>query len=179
MNMSAIINGKDIILTRRSIRKYKPGVKITQEQLDYMLKAAFTAPNAGNRQPWEFLIADTDEAKAKILKVHKWCDFLKEASVAIIILGNEDINADFWVTDCALASENIMIAANALNLGTCLCCGHPIPDIMAGIAEEFALPASLKLFGIVVIGAADEEKEPALDRFDPKKIHYNAYTKQK
>ena len=176
--MSAVnANGKDIILTRRSIRKYKPGVKVTQEQLDYILKAAFTGANAGNRQPWEFLIVDTEETKSKILKVHKWCDFLKEASLAIIILGNTDINADFWVTDCAIASENIMLAANALDLGTCLCVGHPIPEIMAGIAREFDLPENIKLFGHVVIGKPDEEKEPALERVDPKKIHYNVYSK--
>lgn len=167
--------GKDIILTRRSIRKYKPGVKITKEQLDYMLKAAFTAPNASNKQPWQFLIAESDEAKAKILKVHPYCGFLKEASLAILVLGNTDINADFWAVDCAIASENIMLAANYLDLGTCLCCGYPVADIMTGIAKEFNLPDNIKLFGVIVVGEADEEKEPAFDRIDMKKVHFNEY----
>jgi nitroreductase len=170
------MNGmKDIILTRRSIRKYKPGVKITQEQLNYMLKAAFTAPNASNKQPWEFLVAESDEAKSKILKVHQWCGFLKDASMAVLVLGNTDINADFWHVDCAIASENIILAANSMNLGTCLCCGYPMQDIMTGIAKEFSFPDNIKLFGVIVIGEADEEKEPALDRYDPKKIHTNSY----
>jgi nitroreductase len=166
---------KDIILTRRSIRKYKPGAKITKEQLDYMLKAAFTAPNASNRQPWEFLVAESDEAKAKILGVHPWCGFLKDASIAILVLGNTDINAEFWAVDCAIASENIMLAANSLNLGTCLCCGYPKKDIMDGIAKQFKLPDNIKLFGIVVAGVADETKEPALDRFDMAKVHFDKY----
>ena len=167
--------GKDIILTRRSIRKYKPGVKITKEQLDYMLKAAFTAPNASNKQPWEFLIAESDEAKAKILKVHPYCSFLSDASLAILVLGNTDINANFWAVDCAIASENIMLAVNSLNLGTCLCCGYPIEEIMTGMAKEFDLPENIKLFGVIVVGAADEQKEPALDRFDMKKVHFDKY----
>lgn len=166
---------KDIIITRRSIRKYKSGVKITEDQLDYILKAAFTAPNASNKQPWEFLIAESGEAKDKILKVHPYCGFLKDASLAVLVLGNININADFWAVDCAIASENIMIAANSLDLGTCLCCGYPVQDIMSGISKEFNLPENIKLFGIIVIGKADEEKEPALDRVDIKKVHYNVY----
>jgi len=167
--------GKDIILTRRSIRKYKPGVKVTKEQLDYMLKAAFTAPNASNKQPWEFLIAESDEAKSKILKVHPYCSFLSDASLAILVLGNTDINAKFWAVDCAIASENIMLAANSLGLGTCLCCGYPIEEIMTGMAKEFELPENIKLFGVIVVGAPDEQKEPALDRVDMKKVHFDKY----
>jgi len=166
---------KDIILTRRSIRKYKQGIKITQEQLDYMLKAAFTAPSSYNKQPWEFLIADSDEAKAKILKIHKWCGFLKDASMAIVVLGNTDINPELWAVDCAIASENIILAANSLGLGSCLCCGYPLKDITSGIEKEFELPDNIKLFGIVVVGVADEEKNPALERFDMKKVRFNKY----
>lgn len=169
------MENRDIILTRRSIRKYKKGGVVTKEQLDYILKAAFTSPNASNRQPWEFLIVDTDEAKNKILSYHKYCQFLSDATLAIIVLGDENINKEFWVVDCAIASENILLAANALGLGACLCCSYPFEDLMNSCSEKFNLPGNIKPFGIIVIGEADEVKEPALDRVNPSKIHYNTY----
>jgi len=48
---------EDVILTRRSIRKYKP-LKIEREKILQILNAAMYAPSAVNKQPWHFIVVD-------------------------------------------------------------------------------------------------------------------------
>jgi len=52
----------DAILTRRSIRKYKP-VVISDKLIHKILEAATWAPSAHNAQPWRFLVLRDAEAK--------------------------------------------------------------------------------------------------------------------
>ncbi|MCK5409198.1 MAG: nitroreductase family protein, partial [Candidatus Heimdallarchaeota archaeon] len=48
------------ILSRRSIRKFTDQ-EVTKEQITSLLKAAMSAPSAGNKQPWEFIIIKNRE----------------------------------------------------------------------------------------------------------------------
>ncbi|MFZ5432643.1 MAG: nitroreductase family protein, partial [Calditrichota bacterium] len=45
----------EAILTRRSIRQFKPN-PVTEDQVKLLLEAAMSAPSAGNQQPWQFMI---------------------------------------------------------------------------------------------------------------------------
>ena len=47
----------DIIMDRRSIRKFTPE-KVTEQQVEQLLQAAVMAPSAQNRQPWHFIVCD-------------------------------------------------------------------------------------------------------------------------
>ena len=51
----------DNIMTRVSVREFT-GEKISEAQLDTLLRAAMAAPSALNKQPWAFIVV-TDEAK--------------------------------------------------------------------------------------------------------------------
>ena len=53
------------ILTRVSVREFT-GEKISEAQLDTLLRAAMSAPSAINKQPWAFIVV-TDEAKIAAL----------------------------------------------------------------------------------------------------------------
>lgn len=53
----------DVILKRRSIRRYKPD-KIPKKVLENILNAGRLAPSAGNRQPWHFIVI-TDQEKTR------------------------------------------------------------------------------------------------------------------
>lgn len=45
----------DAIFNRTSIRKYKQE-SLKKEEIDLILKAAFSAPSARNSQPWQFIV---------------------------------------------------------------------------------------------------------------------------
>ena len=44
------------LLTRRSVRQFQRGKKISKQNLEDMLRAAMYAPSARNCQPWEFWV---------------------------------------------------------------------------------------------------------------------------
>ena len=45
----------DAIFNRTSVRKYKQD-SLKKEEIDLILKAAFSAPSARNSQPWQFIV---------------------------------------------------------------------------------------------------------------------------
>jgi nitroreductase len=123
---------------RRSVREY------TDEPVDdavirALIDAAIKAPSAINQQPWAFIVVNdaakltriSDRAKAHLLKaslgapVHPFREMLNDpkfhifyhAPVLIVIAAAEP--TDWAVEDCALAAENLMLAAYARGLGTC------------------------------------------------------------
>ena len=61
MNNPAIDN----IMTRVSVREFT-GEKISDQQIDTLLRAAMAAPSAINKQPWAFIVVTDDELIAKL-----------------------------------------------------------------------------------------------------------------
>ena len=117
------------LLTRRSVRKYTDK-KIDKATLTEIIKAAQYAPTAHNRQPWEFLVVDDKEVLANLRHIQRWTSFAKDAACVVFVLGdvNQSFNRDkenekwsFVDVDCAIATENLMLAAWAKGIGTCYC----------------------------------------------------------
>jgi len=130
------------ILSRRSIRKYKP-IQISEEELSVLLECGLYAPSGGNCQYTRFTVVQKPEALAKFKqiveqqfakmeiteglyksKVHAiqmakkgGYDFIYNAPTLIIVTNKKGHgNA---MADSAAAIENILIAATAMNIGTC------------------------------------------------------------
>ena len=82
------MNIQDIILTRRSIRKYKTDA-VSEEMIENMLRAAMYAPSANNKQPWSFIVVDDRVMLNKIMGVHPYSKMLKEAPLAIVVCADE------------------------------------------------------------------------------------------
>ena len=57
----------DLVLKRRSIRKYKPD-PVPEEKLKYVLDAARLAPSWGNRQCWKYIIVTDEALRKKIIE---------------------------------------------------------------------------------------------------------------
>lgn len=116
----AAMDTLDVILTRRSIRKYKKQ-PISNDIIQKLLKAAVSAPSAGNQQPWHFLIIDDRKILNVIQTFHPSAKILTEADKAILVCG--DLNLEkfkgYWMIDCAAATENMLLAAHAQGLGAC------------------------------------------------------------
>lgn len=54
--------GWDLLVGRRSIRRYKPD-PVPHEIIERVLMAAIWAPSAHNRQPWRFVVIETQAQK--------------------------------------------------------------------------------------------------------------------
>ena len=77
-------NFEEIIVGRRSIRKYDPSVKISKEEMKKILEAATRAPSSVNMQPWRFLVIDSEEGKAKLAPLSRFNQLQVETSSAMI-----------------------------------------------------------------------------------------------
>ena len=76
----------ELILNRRSIRKYDETVKISRDKLNEILMQAMIAPSSKNMQPWRFLVIDTIEGKAKLSKAMLGNETQLKTSAAMIVL---------------------------------------------------------------------------------------------
>ncbi len=171
------------LLTRRSIRKYTDK-KIPHEVLEEIIKAAQYAPSAHNKQPWEFLVIEDKEILSSLRNVQRWTSFAKGASCAVIVCGNleqafnRDKDGEKWDyadIDCALASENLMLAAHAKGIGTCFCGASPMPLVINGLCSHLHIPENMRPVGIIIMGYPDETPAQPENRWHPEKIHWEKW----
>ena len=167
-----IISG---IRTRRSIRKYtdkKPG----EDVLRQILEAAMLAPSAMNKQPWEFILFDDREKYERIVAVHPGGRMLLDAAGAILICCdmNQVHDPGYMPVDCSAATQNILLAAHGLGLGTCWIGIHPRENRIELLKDLFKLPPHIHPFAVVAYGYPAEEKGVP-DRYDEKKVHRDVW----
>jgi nitroreductase len=165
----------DFILSRRSIRKFK-GDKVPEHILREILKAAMSAPSAGNQQPWHFIIIRERKILDEIPRFHQYSDSVKEAGCAILVCGDLMLekHRGYWVQDCSAATQNILIAATVKGLGTCWLGVYPREVRMSGFRNLFSLPEHIVPFALVPIGYPAETK-PRTNRYDDNRVHYDRW----
>ncbi len=166
------------IMTRVSVRAFT-GEKISEAQLDTLLRAAMAAPSAINKQPWAFIVV-TDEAKIAALgEALPYSRCGNKPAVAIIPCG--DLSkaipgemADFWINDVSAATENLLLAAHAMGLGAVWTGLHPDMNRAKMVQNMLGLPEHIIPLCIVPVGVPAEQPE-VKDKFKPENIHYNAW----
>lgn len=73
---------------RKSVRKYKEGVVIPQEKLQYLLQQAITAPSSSNLQPWRFLVIQDQQVKKELRAIANDQEQVETSSAIIAVLGD-------------------------------------------------------------------------------------------
>lgn len=129
----------EAIYARRAIREYSPE-PVDEAQLRALIDAAIQAPSAMNRQPWSFCVVRdqealqtiSDAAKAHLLHTspaelapHHFEEMLGQPAFHIfyhapaMILISAIEEGPWGQIDCALAAQNLMLAAHGARLGSC------------------------------------------------------------
>ena len=159
------------IMGRRSIRSYTDE-PVTDEQLDTLLHAAMAAPSAGNQQPWEFVIIRDRAAMHRITQFHPYATPLVRSNLGILVCGDMGRvqYGDMWVQDCSAATQNILLAAAGIGLGTCWLGCYPIQERVDGLRVLCNLPDSVVPMSLISVGVPDEQKGRA-DYYDPARVH--------
>ena len=71
---------------RRATPSFDKSVTITREEVLALIDEASLAPSSMNMQPWEFLVIETDEDKAKLKDVAMNQGKVTEASAVIVVI---------------------------------------------------------------------------------------------
>jgi len=165
--MEAIEN----ILTRRSIRRFQDK-KVSEKDVETIIKAGMNAPSAGNERPWHFIFIRERKTLDRIADVHPYAQMLREAQLAIVTCYDIKLvtHEGYADQDCALASLNMMLCAHALGLGSVYVGVHPRKEREDSLREVLGIPDNVTPFNIIPIGYPAETK-PEEDKSIPSRVH--------
>lgn len=169
------MDAMNTILSRRSIRKYMPEA-IPGSLIDEVLKAAMSAPSAGNEQPWHFIVITERGILDAIPSFHPHALMLKEAPAAVLICCDSKLekHVGYWVQDCSAATQNLLLAAHAKGLGAVWLGIYPREERVAGLRKLLGIPEDVIPFSLVPVGYPAEKKPPA-DRYKEERVHHNQW----
>lgn len=149
----------DLLLTRRSVRAYKPD-PVPTALLEEVLRAGTYAPTGGGRQS-PVLVAVTDKAARDEISRLNAAVMGKDTDpyygAPVLVLALADPASSTWVEDASCALENMMLAAHALGLGSVwVHREREIFDSEAGKAllRAWGLPETLRGVGSIALGYA-------------------------
>lgn len=141
-----------VVEKRCSIREYssKP---IGRKDLEKMINAARLAPTARCVQPWEFIIVKNKDMLDSISAMALNGKFINGADCAIVVLCKE---TKYYLEDGCAATENILLAATALDIGSCWIAGDK-KDYSQSIVRLLGAPDELKLISIISLGYPESD----------------------
>ena len=168
----------DNIMTRVSVREFT-GEKITDAQIDTLLRAAMAAPSAINKQPWAFIVVTDEDLIAKLGEALPYSRCSNHPACAIIPCGDlskaiEGEMGAFWINDVSAATENLLLAAHSMGLGAVWTGLHPDMNRATMVQQMLGLPEHIIPLCVVPVGIPAEQ--PAVkDKYKPENIHYNRW----
>ena len=164
---------KEVLLKRRSIRKFTNG-PVSDEMINELLHAAMSGPSACNKRPWEFYVITNEQKLNELKSASRFTKYT--AKLAIVVCGNLSHAlplkmAEYWIQDCSAATENILLRATDLGLGTVWCGIYPQKKAEERVQKILEIPNKQIPLNIIFIGHPAEEPE-ARDQYDEKRVHY-------
>jgi nitroreductase len=170
------------IFARRSVRRFS-SEQVKQEDVDSIIEAGLYAPSASNAQDWHFTVV---QRKELIEQINKWIldeiengenthlqelvkmnggRFFRNAPTVIVI--STQTKDRFAVINAAAATENILIAAESLGIGSCWTGTITIlskSKAFESYARELQLPDGYTPQFAVTLGHKDAPNPPAPPR---------------
>jgi nitroreductase len=165
----------EALYTRRSIRSFTDEA-VTEADLEALLRAAMAAPSAGNAQPWHFVVVTERAVLDAIPGIHPYAAMCKTAQAAVVVCAELALEKypGYWVLDCAAATQNLLLAARGLDIGSVWCGLYPQQERMTAMAGLLRLPEGILPHALVALGHPAQEFKK-IDRFKPERIHRNGW----
>ncbi|MCD8211621.1 MAG: nitroreductase family protein [Oscillospiraceae bacterium] len=164
------------IYRRRSIRKFQPQ-EVEEEKIRALLKAGMSGPSAVDARDWSFIVVRERETLLRMAEANgPAADPLREAPLGILICGDTARTyakaPDFWIVDCSIATQNMVLAAENLDLGCVWLGTWPHRDRVEGQRALFDLPAGIEPHSILAIGYPAETPQRPKTDWEDDRIHW-------
>ena len=172
---------KDAIFGRCSVRAYAPE-QINQSTLRALLAAAVRAPTAMHGEPWQFVIIQdrdtlkrlsdraketlaaeaaqlhTDRGSSDVFTQPGFNVFYDVGTLVVICAKTTD---RFASADCWLAAQNLMLAAHAMGLGTCVIGLAASVLNLPDVKHELGIPPETTAVAPIIVGIPRGETLPS------------------
>ena len=167
------------IHNRKSVRDFVTRKMISKEDLTTLVKAGMAAPTAANKQPWEFVAVSDDAILNVLAEKSPNNKMLRDAGGAILVCGNTDRFFDgamkeYWVQDCSAATQNILLAVEAMNLGAVWTGVYPNMERVEQLKEYFNLPENIIPLSLILIGYPEGEQTPK-NKWKEEYLHWETF----
>jgi len=161
----------EVIKNRYSCRKFldRP---IPKELIEKLIDAGRFAPTARNIQPWEFIVITDKENLKKIGTITSPNgSFIKDCACCIAVFCQD---TKYYLEDGCAATENILLTAYDLGLGSCWVAGDKKPYVEE-IRKLLSVPDNFRLVSLIALGYPAEDKPKRVKRELKELIHWEKF----
>jgi nitroreductase len=145
------------VFLRRTCKEFssKP---VPDDNINLIIEAGRLAPNAGNLQNWRFIVIKSQDQKEKLGAASYNQRWIADAHILVVIASDEVQGARFYdergsffnIQNCAMAAENMLIAASILGVDSAFISGFDEEEVRGVLG----IPDDYKPQGIVALGKA-------------------------
>jgi len=160
----------EAIKTRCSAREFKDEA-IEKALIEKIVDCGRLAPTARKEEPWEFVVVTDKKLLAAMADATDHGKFIKGSACAIAVFCRD---TKYYLEDGSAATENILVAAASLGIGSCWVAGDK--KLYCGrIAELLGAPAVSKLVSIIALGYPAKRPVPLEKRALKDVLHWEKY----
>jgi nitroreductase len=166
-----------IIHNRRSVRNFT-GQAVSRDDLVTIVKAGMAAPTAVNMQPWAFVIVTDRLALDSLGEALPYAKMLDKAGAAIVVCAIPEkafqAKLELAVIDSCCASENVLLAVEALGLGAVWTGVYPEKERMDAVRKQLNIPEKVIPLNVIPVGYPASEEKPK-DKFKQENVHWGQW----
>jgi nitroreductase len=166
-----------VIHNRKSVRSFN-GQSVSKDAMNKIIRAGMAAPTAVNMQPWAFVVVTDRKTLDTLAAGLPYAKMLDKAGAAIIVCAIPEKahhkRVEYAVIDSTCASENILLAAEALGLGAIWTAAYPYDDRMDVVRRALNIPRNIIPLNVIPVGHPTGADKPK-DKYKPQNIHWEKW----
>jgi len=155
------------IRDRASVRSYSSR-PVPEELVRAVVQAGICAPSANDSRPWQIVVVREEAMRRRLADTHQWARFAAQAPVILVVCGDRQRSDTFWIEDTSAATQNMLLAAHALGLGSCwIAIRGDDEDNERKVRDTLGIPEHMGVLAILPLGyperppSARPERNPA------------------
>jgi len=174
-----MMNALEAIMSRTSVRKFKD-IPVSDENIRCILKAGMSGPSCVNARDWSFVVVKNKALLNKMADANgKPALPLRGAAFGVLVCG--DLNRafspapEYWVIDCSIAAQNMILAAHELGIGSVWLGTWPQMERVEAQGKLFSLPENQIPHSLIAFGYPDESPSVKAPEWESDRVHYEKW----
>lgn len=164
---------------RVSVRQFSDR-EISQDALRTILEAGMAGPSCVNSRDWSFIVVQDKQMLNKMADANgRPAQPLRGAKLGILICGDLERSfqgaPDYWVIDGSIAAQNMILAANAMGIGSVWLGTWPQMDRVKAQAALFGLPETQVPHSIIAFGYPLENTTKEKLLWEEDRVHFEKW----